>query len=116
MICIGKRPDITSPVLTKTPVYMTYCTGNFQSFICSLSRARADDMIQKHATAIACVAGGFVRRRKIRLGEFDFWRHVEQIQKEEKNWREGGGGGNTGYHGQTGYVYPNSLGTVHISH
>ena len=21
------------------------------------------------------------------------WRHVEQIQKEEKNWRDGGGGG-----------------------
>ena len=42
---------------------------------------------------IACVAGGLVRRRKIRWGEFDFWRHVEQTQKEEKNWREGGGGG-----------------------
>ena len=34
-----------------------------------------------------------MRRRKIRCGKFDFWRHVEQIQKEEKNWREGGGGG-----------------------
>ena len=42
---------------------------------------------------LTCVAGGLVRRRKIRWGEFDFWRHVEQIQKEEKNWREGGGGG-----------------------
>ena len=37
-----------------------------------------------------------MRRRKIRQGEFDFWRHVEQIQKEEKNWREGGGGGGGG--------------------
>ena len=42
---------------------------------------------------IACVAGGLARRRKIRWGKLDFWRHVEQIQKEEKNWREGGGGG-----------------------
>ena len=42
---------------------------------------------------IACVAGGIGRRRKIRWGEFDFWRHVEQIEKELKNWREEGGGG-----------------------
>ena len=42
---------------------------------------------------VACVAGGLVRRRKIRWGEFDFWRHVEQYQKEVKNCREGGGVG-----------------------
>ena len=47
----------------------------------------------KFLQILACEAGGLVRRRKIRWGEFDFWRHVEQIQKEEKNLREGGGRG-----------------------
>ena len=32
-------------------------------------------------------------KAEIRWGEFYFWRHVEQIQKEVKNWREGGGEG-----------------------
>ena len=37
---------------------------------------------------LACIAGSLVRRRKIRWGKFDLWRHVEQIQKEKKNWSE----------------------------